>query len=50
MTDAPITLPLLRLGRVHLGQGLRALKPGSAASGLVVTATVELPESTSERQ
>jgi hypothetical protein len=50
MTDAPITLPLLRLGRLQLDQGLRDLKPGPAASGLVVTATVEVPESAAERQ
>src|SRR5487761_1143156 len=43
MTDAPITLPLLKLGRLRLDRGLRALRPGSAASGLVVTATVEVP-------
>jgi hypothetical protein len=40
-----ITHPLLRLGRLTLGAGLRALAPGSAASGLVVTATVAVPES-----
>jgi len=43
MADAPtITLPLLRLGRLELGPGLRALQPGSAATGLVVTATVPM--------
>jgi Bacterial archaeo-eukaryotic release factor family 2 len=44
MADAPtITLPLLRLGRLELGPGLRDLQPGSAATGLVVTATVPGP-------
>ena len=43
MADAPtIALPLLRLGRLELGPGLRALQPGSAATGLVVTATVPM--------
>jgi Bacterial archaeo-eukaryotic release factor family 2 len=50
MTDALITFPLLRLGRLELGQGLRSLRPGSAPSGLVVTAMVEVPESVSEPQ
>ena len=46
MADAPtITLPLLRLGRLELGPGLRDLQPGSAATGLVVTATVPGPGS-----
>ena len=40
-----ITHPLLRLGRLALGPGLRALAPGSAGSGLVATATVAAPES-----
>jgi len=40
-----ITHPLLRLGRLTLGPGLRALAPGTAASGLVATATVAAPES-----
>jgi hypothetical protein len=45
MADAPtITLPLLRLGRLELGPGLRDLPPGSAATGLVVTATVPVPD------
>lgn len=50
MSSVPITLPLLRLGRLELNPGLRALQPGSAAADLVVTATVEAPESVSERQ
>ena len=51
MPDNPtITLPLLRLGRLQLSPGLRALQPGSAASGLVVTATVPVPDSSTERQ
>ena len=41
-------LPLLRLGRLELGPELRAFQPGPAASGLVVTATVEVPDSVSE--
>lgn len=41
MPDRPqITHPLLRLGRLSLGPGLRDLAPGSAASGLMVTAMV----------
>jgi hypothetical protein len=43
MSDAP----LLRLGRMELDQGLRAAPDGS---GLIATATVEVPESVSERQ
>jgi len=51
MSDAPmITFPLLRLGRLQLGPGLRALQPGSAASGLVVTAAVPVPDSSAEPQ
>jgi hypothetical protein len=51
MPDTPmITLPLLRLGRLRLDPGLRALQPGSPASGLVVTATVTVPESAANRQ
>jgi hypothetical protein len=61
MADVPmITLPLLRLGRLQLGPGLRDLKPDEAGpgpdgsgpdgSGLVVTATVPVPDSASERQ
>jgi hypothetical protein len=50
MSSVPITLPLLRLGRLELNPGLRALQPGSATADLVVTATVEAPESVSERQ
>jgi Bacterial archaeo-eukaryotic release factor family 2 len=38
------THPLLRLGRLTLGPGLRGIAPGSAESGLVVTATVTVPE------
>src|SRR6202451_1465644 len=40
-----ITHPLLRLGRLPLGPGLRDLVPGSAAPDLVVTATVAVPDS-----
>jgi hypothetical protein len=50
MPHAPNTLPLLRLGRLELGPELRALQPGPAASDLVVTATVEVPDSVSEPQ
>jgi len=39
-----IALPLLRLGRLQLDPALRVLQPGSAASGLVVTATVAVPD------
>jgi len=48
MPDAPNSLPLLRLGRLVLDAGLRALQPGHDASGLVATATVEVPDSVSE--
>lgn len=44
-----ITLPLLRLGRLRLDPALRVLQPGSAASGLVVTATVAVPDTSSDR-
>ena len=50
MPDGQIPLPLLRLGRLELDPGLRALRPGPAPSDLVATATVEVPESPSERQ
>ena len=43
MPSVPVIRPLLRLGRLELDPGLRAFQPGSAASGLVVTATVEVP-------
>jgi hypothetical protein len=45
-----ITLPLLKLGRLRLDPALRALQPGSAVSGLVVTATVPVPDAPTERQ
>jgi Bacterial archaeo-eukaryotic release factor family 2 len=44
-----ITHPLLRLGRLTLGPGLRGLAPGSTASGLMVTATVAVPDSAVSR-
>jgi Bacterial archaeo-eukaryotic release factor family 2 len=50
MPHAPDILSLLRLGRLELGPELRAFQPGSAASGLAVTATVEVPDSASEPQ
>jgi len=50
MSDAPTGSPLLRLGRLELDRELRELRPAPAASGLIVTATVEVPESPSERQ
>jgi Bacterial archaeo-eukaryotic release factor family 2 len=50
MPHTPMMLPLLRLGRLQLDPGLRALQPGSAASGPVVTATVGVPESSANRQ
>jgi len=43
-------LSLLKLGRLELGPGLRALQPSTAASGLVVTARIQVPDSGSERQ
>ena len=50
MPDNPnITHPLLRLGRLSLGPGLRDLAPGSAGSGLMVTATVTVPDSAASR-
>lgn len=50
MPHSPNNLPLLRLGRLELGPELRAFQPGSSASDLVVTATVEVPDSPSEQQ
>jgi len=50
MPDGQIALPLLRLGRLELDPGLRALRPGPAPSDLVATATVEVPPSASQRQ
>lgn len=44
-----ITLPLLRLGRLQPDPALRALQPGSASSGLVVTATVAVPGTPADR-
>jgi Bacterial archaeo-eukaryotic release factor family 2 len=43
-----ITHPLQRLGRLQLDPALRALQLGSAASGLVVTATVAVPYTSDE--
>ena len=45
-----IARPLLRLGPLELDAGLRALRPGAAASDLVVTAAVEVPVSSSKPQ
>jgi hypothetical protein len=50
MPAASNPLPLLRLGRLELDPGLRALRPGQGASDLVATATVEVPDSVSEPQ
>jgi hypothetical protein len=51
MPDVPmIALPLLRLGRLRLDPPLRSLEPGPAASGLVVTAMIAVPESPANRQ
>jgi hypothetical protein len=50
MPEGRSALPLLRLGRVELDPGLRALQPTTAASGLVVTAIIQVPDSGSERQ
>jgi hypothetical protein len=44
-----ITLPFLRLGRLRLDPALRALPLGSASSGLVVTATVAVPDTPADR-
>jgi Bacterial archaeo-eukaryotic release factor family 2 len=50
MPDHPnITHPFLRLGRLPLGPGLRGLAPGLPASGLMVTATVSVPDSATSR-
>jgi Bacterial archaeo-eukaryotic release factor family 2 len=50
MPNPPVILhPLLRLGRLQLDAGLRALRPGSGAADLVVTATVPVPESPREQ-
>jgi hypothetical protein len=43
--NAMITHPLLRLGRLSLGPGLRGLAPGSERSGLLATAAVTVPDS-----
>jgi len=50
MPDGWSALPLLKLGRLELGPGLRALQPSTTASGLVVTARIQVPDSGSERQ
>jgi hypothetical protein len=39
---------MLRLGRLELDPGLRALQPGLAAPDLVVTAAVDVPESATQ--
>jgi Bacterial archaeo-eukaryotic release factor family 2 len=44
-----ITHPLLRLGQLPLGPGLRDFTPGSAAPDLVATATVAVPDSSVSR-
>jgi hypothetical protein len=49
MSKTPTARPLLRLGRLDLSPGLRALQPGAAADP-VVTATVEAPDSGPEPQ
>jgi hypothetical protein len=50
MPDSPKnTHPLLRLGRLPLGPGLRDLTPGSASADLVVTATLTVPDSPTSR-
>ncbi len=48
MPHAPDNVALLRLGRLELGPALHDLQLGPAASDLVVTATVEVPDSESE--
>src|SRR5215472_3906918 len=50
MPEGQSALPLLRLGRLELGPGLHSLQPGQAASDLVVTAMIRVPDSGSERQ
>jgi hypothetical protein len=50
MPEGWSALPLLRLGRLELGPGLRSLQPKTAAPGLVVTAMIQVPDSGSERQ
>ena len=50
MPEGRSELPLLRLGRLELGPELRALQPAQAASGLIVTAMIQVPDSGSERQ
>lgn len=49
MPDVDV-LPLRMLGRLELAPGLRTFQPGAAASDLVVTAAVAVPESSSEQQ
>jgi hypothetical protein len=49
MPEGQSALPLLRLGRLELGPGLRALQPGPA-SDPVVTAMIEVPVSGSDLQ
>src|SRR3984957_3034190 len=44
------SFPLLRLGRLQLDPRLRALRPGTGASDLVVTAAVPVPDSPGEGQ
>src|ERR1700727_1092296 len=44
------SFPLLRLGRIQLDPRLRALRPGTAASDLVATAAVPVPDSPGEVQ
>ena len=44
------SFPLLRLGRIQLDPRLRALRPGTDASDLVVTAAVPVPDSPGEVQ
>jgi hypothetical protein len=51
MPDAStITHPMLRLGRLELSPGLRAVQPGPAGSDLVVTASVPVPAAGNPRQ
>jgi hypothetical protein len=47
---ASTTFPLLRLGRIQLDPRLRALRPGTDASDLVVTAAVPVPDTPGEVQ
>src|SRR5260370_31988907 len=50
MPEGRSALPLLRLGGLEVGPGLRAVQPGPAAAGLGVPGMIQVPDSGSERQ